>query len=118
MRCSGFRGLLGLAPAASTRALGRLGRGRRVGGRRPVLPRLLGLPTVVRAVEPGALVVHGDGMQDALQRTFATHLARRGPVLGHAVEHLEEMAVGALVLIDRHGAGRVPAGPTRLAWAA
>ncbi len=45
-------------------------------------------------------------MEDDLQRSFATDLAGGGACLRHAVEHLEQMTVRALVLVDRHGTGK------------
>src|SRR5581483_1454254 len=52
---------------------------------------------------------HCDRVQDALKRRGAAHLARLRAVLRHAVEHLEEMTVRALVLVDRHGSGKASA---------
>jgi hypothetical protein len=41
-------------------------------------------------------------MEHALQRPFAAHLAPLGRRLRHAVEHLEQVPVRTLVLVDRH----------------
>ena len=49
-------------------------------------------------------------MQDALQRRFAADLADPGAVLVHAVDHLEQVPVRALVLVDRHGSGKASSG--------
>jgi hypothetical protein len=46
--------------------------------------------------------MHRDRMEHPLQRPFAAHLARLRRRLGHAVEHLEQMPVRTLVLVDRH----------------
>ena len=45
-------------------------------------------------------------MENDLQRSFTTDLARGRARLRHAVEHLEQMTVRALVLVDRHGTGK------------
>ena len=47
-----------------------------------------------------------DRMEDDLQGSFATDLAPSGAGLRHAVKRLEQMAVRALVLVDRHGTGK------------
>ena len=49
-------------------------------------------------------------MEDDLERPFPTHLTRGRPCFRHAVEHLEQMTVRALVLIDRHGTGKASSG--------
>jgi hypothetical protein len=67
-----------------------------------VAGRLPAAASVVRGVEPLALEVDGDRVQNASHRAFAalrTSLRRR---LVDAVEKLEKMPVRALVLIDRH----------------
>src|SRR5690242_3965523 len=88
----GLGGLLALAAGAVAATRARLAalrrRGRAVSGA-PVLRRLLRLPAVVRRVEPRALVMHRDRVEDTLQRSLAAHGARRRAVLGHAVKHLE-----------------------------
>ncbi len=50
--------------------------------------------------------MHRHRMEDDLQRAFPTRLAGGRACLRHAVEHLEQMPVGAFVLVDRHGAGK------------
>ncbi len=57
--------------------------------------------------------MHRDRVEDDLQRPFATDLAARRPGLRHAVKHLEQMAVRALVLVDRHGTGKASTGACR-----
>ena len=57
--------------------------------------------------------MHRDRVQNALQRPRAAHLARLRARLHHAVEHLEQMAVRAFVLIDRHGIGKASIEPRR-----
>ena len=52
-------------------------------------------------------------MEHALERLGAADLAGRRARLGHAVEHLEVVAVRALVLVDRHWRARLAAGLTR-----
>jgi hypothetical protein len=52
--------------------------------------------------------VDGDRKEDAFHRRLATDLAFLRARLTHAVEHLEQVPVRALVLVDRHGRGRVP----------
>src|SRR5581483_6474859 len=63
---------------------------------------------VVGRVEARALVVHGHRVQHAHHRRGAADLAARRPRLAHRVELLDEVAVRALVLVDRHGRARVP----------
>ena len=53
--------------------------------------------------------MHRDRVEHALERLCATHLAAIGRRFRHAVEHLEEVAVRALVLVDRHRTGRLAA---------
>ena len=50
--------------------------------------------------------MHRHRMEDDLQRPLSTDLAGSRPCLRHAVEHLEQMTVRALVLVDRHGTGK------------
>jgi copper transport protein len=49
-------------------------------------------------------------MQHALQRPRPAHLARGWAVFRHPVNDLEEVAVGALVLVERHGSGKATSG--------
>src|SRR5215217_7784302 len=111
---SSLGGLLGLAATGARVAAARAGGAVAGGGRRVarcgVLRRLLRLAAVVRRVEPGALVVHGDGMQDDLERSLAAGLARVRPGLRHPVKDLEQVPVRALVLVDGHGSGKASSG--------
>ena len=68
------------------------------------MARLAPALAVVGRVEPRALVVDGDGMQHALERSGAADFTLLRARLVHAVEHLEQVPVRALVLVDRHGA--------------
>ncbi len=54
-----------------------------------------------------------DGVEDALERLGSAHLTavRRG--FGHAVKYIEQMPVGALVLVDRHPTGKASSGSGR-----
>src|SRR5206468_3976549 len=115
---SGLRGLLRLAaPGAGVRAgpgAGTFVRRARGIGRTGVLRRLIALPPLIGRVEPRPLVVHRDRMQHALQRRRPAHLARGRAVLRHSVNDLEEVAVGALVLVERHGSGKATSGTAGL----
>ena len=57
---------------------------------------------VVGRVEPRALEVHRDRVEHALDGARAAHLAHLDRRVAHALEHLEHMPLGALVLVDRH----------------
>ena len=57
---------------------------------------------VVGRVEPGALEMDRDRVQDSLDGALAADLADLRRVVGHLLEDLEEMAVRAFVLVDRH----------------
>ena len=57
-------------------------------------------------------------MQDALQRPRAADLAHARARLRHAVEHLEQVPVRTLVLVDRHGIGKASSGYARERWRA
>jgi hypothetical protein len=46
--------------------------------------------------------VHGDRVQHPLHRLRTAFDALDRRIVGHPLEQLEEMALGALVLIDRH----------------
>src|SRR5262245_57775650 len=74
----GLGGLLRLAAgrARSGAAVAARRTGRGGVARRSVLRGLLAFPPVVGRVEPRALVVHGDRMQDALQRSLAADRTR------------------------------------------
>jgi copper transport protein len=54
--------------------------------------------------------VDRDRVQNRLERPIAADLASRRRRLGHAVEHLEQMPVRALVLVDRHQGGKATSG--------
>src|SRR4051794_5387030 len=56
---------------------------------------------VVRVVEAGALEVHGDGVEPPLDRRAALLAGGHG-VRGDPLHDLEEVAVLAAVLVDRH----------------
>ena len=51
----------------------------------------------------------GDRVQDGLERARSADLARLGLRLRHSVENLGQMAVWALVFVERHGKGRLAA---------
>src|SRR5437763_15092989 len=101
---SGLGGLLLLALGRAGAASGLAGGTGRGGGvaRAAVLRGLLALPAVVGRVKPGALVVNGDRVQDALEWSLAADGAGRRALLGHAVKDLEQVPVRALVFVDRH----------------
>src|SRR5690348_16812786 len=117
---SGLGGLLRVAAAraaVTAGAAGAPGAGVRRGAAgvgAAVLRRRLRLAPVVRAVEPRALVMHGHRVEHTLERPLAAHLACTRPILAHAVEHLEEVSVGAPVLVDRHGSGKATSEVPRL----
>ncbi len=54
--------------------------------------------------------MNGDGVEHPLEWLGAAHLAAVGAGLGHAVEHVEQMPVRALVLVDRHRTGKASSG--------
>src|SRR6266511_1511440 len=58
--------------------------------------------SVVGRVEGGALEVHRDRLEDALERALAALFAclRRG--VAHALEDLEDVPLRTLVLVDGH----------------
>src|SRR5205085_2785802 len=81
----------------------------RVGRRRralPVLLRRLALAVVGR-VEARALVVDRDRVEDELERRGLADVAAVGRRRGHRLEALEDVAVRAAILVDRHGVLRV-----------
>ena len=85
---------------------GRVARRRRVARRGrvgPVLRVLPAPPPVVGRVEAGALVVHRHRVEHALDGARAAGLARLGLRIGHPLEQLERVSVGAAVLVNRHG---------------
>ena len=89
----------------------------RVGG--AAEPESFGLPAapaVVGRVEARALVVDGDRMQHALERRGAADLALRGPGSVMPWNTSKQVAVRALVLVDRHGRGKGSSGRFALAW--
>ena len=73
---------------------------------RPVLRRLLRLAAVVGRVEARSpcSARRPDGGRPAAGHPHRPRSRRAG--LRHAVEHLEQMTVRALVLVDRHGTGK------------
>src|SRR3954454_9835947 len=108
-------------PATVGLGLGRLRLGLRVGvllhapvrvAAGTVLRGLLlpGAATVVGGVEPGAFEVHGDGIEDSLDRAFVANLARLRRRITHTLKELENVSVRATVLVDGH-ALTVAAGP-------
>src|SRR6266511_2255211 len=67
--------------------------------------RLLLLPAtaVVGRIETRALEVHGYWVENDLDRPLSADLARFGRRVAHALEALEQVALRAPVLVDRHG---------------
>ena len=51
--------------------------------------------------------MHRDREEDAAHRPDAAHLTDLGARFGHPVDHLDEVTVRALVLVERHGGARL-----------
>src|SRR5207237_10924389 len=99
----------------------RLARGRRRAVLRRVLRAVLALAAaapVVGRVEARAFEVDRDRVQHPLDRTLPADLTRRRRRIGHALEELENVALRAFVLVDRHGRTRLAAASEVLACAA
>ena len=71
--------------------------------RRAAVAAALLLLAVVGVVEAGALEVDGERVQDAHRRGAAL-LALGQRLVAHLLDHVEDVAVLAFVLVDRHGA--------------
>src|SRR5207248_5954833 len=108
----GLGGLLRLRDLLARSAV----RGR---GRVSVLARPVALPrssAVVGRVKPRAFEMHRDGVEHALERTFATDLTPVRRRVGHALKEFERMPVWTAILVDGHGARKATSGVCRVSF--